>query len=102
MVYSNSDTLKHIAGSNPAIPIAESAHSAGAPGARTQIVGTGNFEGMTHIGVIRKPYGERNGIRERPERWLENHVKNSDSWQRPTGERLPVHKRPDSREQTGT
>ena len=25
-----------------------------------------------------------------------------DSWQRPTGERLPVHKRPDSREQTGT
>ena len=60
MVYSDSDTLKHIAGSNPAIPITESAHSAGAPGAGFQIVGASNFEGMAHIGVIRKPYGERN------------------------------------------
>lgn len=25
-----------------------------------QIVGASNFEGMTYIGVIRKPYGERN------------------------------------------
>ena len=50
---------RHVAGSNPAIPFAESARSAGAPGAGFQIVGAGNFEGVTHIGVIRKPYGER-------------------------------------------